>query len=411
MYHTSARYLRITFLVPIFFIFILQNSCKKDECTVPQVDSITIIDSSLRVENLVPFMYYTIHGINLIETQKVILNKLEINAIYLIRITDTTVSFQMPNMASNETLTTTYRDSLRLVKECGVEFVPVNILPPTPGITKISNEYAIAGDTLLLRGVYFTDLTEVLFPPDSTPIQGTILHEFVATDSCLVIVPEGVTEPGHIVLVSESGRGISAYGAEFRPNKGLIGNFDDVDTWDGWGGQVISSDNIIPPANGFYYAGEASGVPEGTDSVADLILPLSMFEMPVYSGHLTADYFSLEFEMFTKYPWQKGHYTIEIGEVDGDDLIFAYTYDYEPWNDTIYDGNFTTRGWETHRILLSRFRLKSNSTIPIQSYSQIRMANYLIWSFKYPDESGENETIDNFSVALDNFRISQVREE
>jgi len=407
MYHIFSK-----LLVPlclIISILFLQSSCKKDKCTTPHIDSVTAFEGSKKVDQLVPYSYYTIHGVNLIETEKVILNKLEIIDIYLVRNTDTTVSFYMPNMSSNSTLSITYRDSLRLVKECGVELIPINILPPTPAITKISNEYAVPGDEILLRGVYFEALTKVLFPMDTTGVEGEILPGY-SSDSCVVRVPEGA-ESGKIVLVSESGKGVSAYGIDYRPATGLIGNFDDVDTWDGWGGQVIDNASGIPPANGYYYAGEGADISAGPDSLPELILPISMFEMPVFSGHLTADYFGLEFEIYSKYPWQQGYYTIELGQKNGNDLIFAYTCDYKPWNDSIYNGNFTTTNWETHSISLSEFRLKKNSSIPIQSYSQIRYANYMIWQFKYPEVTGDIETIQYFQVALDNLRISQIKAE
>ena len=392
-------------LMPV--IVLIQNSCNKDECKIPAIDSLTFRNDSEKIFILVPSREFMLHGSNL-KDANIYINRSRLDPLYVID-TDTSLLFYMPIMSSNsdENANT---DSIRVIKSCGSDLMMVKILLAQPYIQRISNEYAVAGEEINLYGSNFSKLTTIMFP-DS--IEGTILPNYSDT-SCQVIVPEGVTDQGELILTSESGVSYSSIGVVFHDRTGLICNFDDVDTWDGWGGQVIYSlaDEDIPESNGYFYAGSDNNIAPGTDSDDNLTLPISNFSMPDFNGYLSADYFSLKFEIFAKFPWQKGSYRIELGKINNQDEIeFLYQYDFQPWNDTTYDGNFVIPQWETYQIPLSAFRLSTNSEITIQSYSQIRVANFMKWTFINPDEEGGGEMIYHFCVALDNFRIVQVKVE
>ncbi len=403
------RYFRFTSLLiysSIIVCIILSHSgCNKDECTTPLADSITLRDSTWQIIDLVPGYVYTVHGLNLKDYSSVYINSTKLNPLYILA-TDTSIVFRMPNMETNSA-TDDLSDSVLVVKECGNALLRVNILLAPPYITKISNEYALGDDIITLEGYYFNLLESAVFPGG---IEGEIVPEYIDT-VCQLIVPEGVTEDGEIELTSKSGPSSSRIGVKFRDATGLLCNFDDVDTWEGWGGRVISNgtDEFIPDANGDFYAGEANNIAPGTDSIDQLILPVSLFEMPDFNGSLSPSYFNLKFETYTKYPWEHGYYRIELGKLNEEDEIeFAYTYDFQPWNDTLYNGSFSVEYWETYNIPLSEFRLITNNEIPIQSYGQIRVANYMKWMFMNPSEEEDGALINQFCIALDNFRIVQV---
>ena len=396
------------FLVTLVFL-IIQSSCKEDECTQPSIDSLTFRDSTQKIDYLVPTRIMTVHGSHFKGETNVYINHSKLNSDYIL-ITDTTIIFRTPTITTNSN-TEDLCDSILVVKECGNALLRVNILFAPPIITRISNEYAIAGDTVTLEGYYFNLLETAIFPGE---IEGEVVPEEYSDTVCRIIVPEGVTNQGEIVLTSNSGSGSSAMGIEFHDSTGLLCNFDDLDFWAGWGGRIISSfaDPQIPEANGYFYAGELNNITPGSDPSPSLILPLRRFTMPDYTGSLTPDYFSLKFELFSKYPWESGYYEIKLGNIDEHGYIeFTYEYNLQPWNDTIYNGSFINPLWETIKIPLSEFILTNSNDLPIQSYSQIRAVNYMQWLFVNPEEEEGGQYISQLCVALDNFRIVQVKTE
>ena len=405
------KYFRVlslsVFILTISMVVFLFNSCNKDKCVAPVIEYLTFRDSTERINYLVPTQVFTIHGTDL-EGASIIINKTKLNPLYVLDY-DTTLTFRMPDMSTNSD-TDESSDSLFIVKACGNDLMMVNILLAPPYITKISNEYALAGNAITLVGNYFSLLESVIFPGN---IEGEIISGY-SDDTCEVIVPEGVSDEGAITLTSKSGEGSSATGIKFRNRTGLLCNFDDEDTWDGWGGRVISHNNdvSIPETNGRFYAGKRYLIEPGTDSISYLILPISGFIMHDFTGSLTADYFSLKFEIYSQNAWESGYYKIELGSIDDQgEIEFTYQYDFQPWNDTIYNGTFSTPQWETYGIPLSEFRLKTNHEIPIQSYSQIRACNYMLWTFENPAEEDGGQFIDYFCVGIDNLRIVKVKSE
>jgi hypothetical protein len=409
----ERKYYRITSfftgLILIFIILLLQNSCnKKDDCIAPLIDSLTFRDSTFAVDYLVPTRIMTVHGSHFKDYNNIYINHSELNPYYML-VTDTTIIFRVPLLETNSN-TESLSDSILVVKDCGNALLLVNILLAPPVITKISNEYAVAGDTLTIEGYYFNLLETAVFPGE---IQGEIVPEYSDT-VCRIIVPEGVTEEGYITLTSVSGSGSSAIGIKFHSTDGMLCNFDDQDFWAGWGGRVITNeaDPQIPEANGYFYAGEGNDISVGSNSSVSLILPIRNFIMPDYTGSLTPDYFDLKFEVFAKYSWESGYYEIKLGNIDEHgDIEFTYGYNFEPWNDTIHNGSYYTPSWETITIPLSEFILNNGSNLPIQSYSQIRAVNYMQWLFVNPTEEEGGQYIDHFCVAMDNFRIIQVKNE
>lgn len=411
MKRTKRKYYKILTLLKVvtllLIIFFIQNSCNKEECFAPIIDYLTFRDSTDQIQYLVPSEIFTVYGDNL-KDASVYINNSQINPIYVYT-TDTSLTFPMPYLTTNSD-TEELTDSILIVKECGSNLMMVDILLAPPYITGISNEYAIAGDTLTLEGYYFSLLEKVIFPES---IEGEIVPEYSDT-VCKVIVPEGVGESGEIMLYSVSGESSSAIGNNFHDETGLLCNFDDDDTWEGWGGRVIASNNDVrfPATNGLFYAGKLNMIEPGTEDNNHLVLPVSMFEMPEFTGSLSPDYFALKFEIYSLFTWESGYYIIEMGYInDQDETEFAFTYDFQPWSDTTYNGTFSTTQWETFNIPLSDFYLKENSEIPIQSYSQINACNYMLWSFVNPTEDEGGEFIDYFCVGIDNLRIVQEKSE
>lgn len=411
---------KIRSILPILFfpvifalILLLQSGCNDDEeCTVPRIDSVTFRYDSLRVNYLVPTKLMTIHGINLDDPSAIYINNTSL-PLYYVLVFENTITFQMPNLETNN-IDEALSDSVRVVKTCGESMIMVDILNAPPYIEKISNEYGVAGDTLTLWGKYFSLLDSVYFPVGNPGEIAEIPYDTV----CKVIVPYGAINEGEIVLSSKSGSGSSAYGIEYRDKSGMICDFDYWDTWQGYGGVVTDGSEYpeLPEANGYYFVGKTGTLAPG--EAADLsVLPLTIDRAIGYPGNLTLDYFAIKMEMVVNKPWDKGSYRIEIGkEVTPDSLEFAYQYDFKPWNDTTiipritdstfnYTYNYLT--WRTVQVPMKDFFLIGSDSLKIQSYAQLRGANYMKWTFV----NTSDETINNLEVGLDNIRIRQIKEE
>jgi hypothetical protein len=398
---------KLTYILGIFLTLVFlsfQQSCKKEEeCIAPELDSITLVGSLISIDSLIPTRKITLHGKHLNEVTKISLNSLSYDASYLYH-PDTTITFTVPYVKSNITIP----DTLSIFKSCGSARLLVSIMAAPAFIKSISNEFAVPDEVITLQGFYFSNLQHVWFP-DS--IQGEIVAGY--NDSvCQVIVPEGVTTQGKILLTSPSGISNSGYNIEFHDTTGLICNFDDLNTWLDWGGDVIqnSDDITIPPANGYFFLSDLTNIAPGSGEIENSILPLTINEIPDYEGSLGPSYFAFQAEIYLLNPWKCGYYKILIGAMnDADELEYSYEYKYQPWSDSVnYEGVFSTEGWETVKIPLTKFQLSGSSTVYLQSYSQLRMINYMQWSFVNPSVEEGGKPISHFKMAIDNIRLAQI---
>ena len=405
--HRSGLFF-ITVLFTVTTMILFQTACEEEEeCTIPRIDSLTFRDSTNSITYLVPTKVVTLHGENLDNITSVYINQTAMNTLYML-VYEHSITLLVPSVETND-VDEEMSDSIRVIKDCGESLFMINILNAPPYIEKISNEYAIPGDTLTLEGTYFSLLESVVFPGD---IEGEILSDYNDT-VCRVIVPNGVLNEGEILLTSKSGTGTSAFGIEYRDKTGLVCNFDDLNTWEGYGGSVIAGydDPDIPSANGYFFLGEAAAVEPGTNEIESTILPFTVEQSFGYPGNLTPDYFALKMEVFTKHPWTAGAYRIEIGKRNASEEVeYAYEYNYEPWNQEDTTVTFTTPRWETVTLPLSGFNLAGSETIYLQSYAQLRAINYMQFGFINPPQEDGGETIDQVSIAFDNIRIKQILE-
>jgi hypothetical protein len=406
----NRKYLLFIYPLCIGLLLILQLfSCKKDEkCTIPEIDSITLENDSVQIDYLIPTTTITVHGIHFDNALYVYINQAKFDARYIYH-TDTAITFMVPYVSSNHlsTDTTALTDSLMITKTCGKSLLNVRIKSAPPYIRKISNEHAMAGDIVTLKGNYFANLRRVVFPSFKN---GEILDGYNDT-LCRVVVPRNAITEGKITLISASGSSTSAYGIDFWDRSGLICNFDDVDTWEGWGGTVTSnySDPEMPPADQDFFECELSNIAPGSGEIESSILPYSIQSLPDYPGNLAPSYFAIQTEMYLKYPWKCGYYKILMGKRNNaDELEYSYEYNYQPWADTLNKGEFMTDGWETVNIPLTDFQLSGSTSIKLQSFSQLRLINYMQWSFVNPPEEEGGKPLTHFKIGLDNLRIIQL---
>jgi hypothetical protein len=184
-----------------------------------------------------------------------------------------------------------------------------------------------------------------------------------------------------------------------------------VNTWEGWGGDVISNagDAEMPPASGKFFRCELYNVSPGSGEIESSVLPFSIDSIHDYDGNLAPSYFAIQTEMYLKFPWKCGYYKILMGKRnEAHEFEYSYEYNYQPWADTLNKGEFMTDGWETVNIPLTDFRLSGSSTVKLQSFSQLRLINYMQWSFVNPAEEDGGKPLTHFKIGLDNIRLVQI---
>ena len=146
-----------------------------------------------------------------------------------------------------------------ITKDSTVVTYDFKVLAPTPKISGMSCEWAQPGETVTIRGSYFTSPLTVEFP-GCDPIQIT---STTSTEAFDVKIPVGA-QPGKIKVTTDSGTAQSVF--MYKDTRGLLFDFDGVTGLDnhGWNGHSYTTDDTAISGN-FIQLGDGSSVlNEGT---------------------------------------------------------------------------------------------------------------------------------------------------
>jgi Surface glycan-binding protein B xyloglucan binding domain len=251
---------------------------------------------------------------------------------------------------------TAWADSLRVYCTFGVASYPY---PPPMTITAISNENALAGDSIVLTGTNFIGVSSLTFPGGIT-VTPTIL----SVSQMGVKVPAGVTSPDTVrisgILGNASAQQLfDSYLTHASP--GYISTFDgdyasDNTGFIGWtGGYGTSPSTTYPNGTGSFgilvNAGSMGGntQPGGNEGNPGF---LQLNDEPwVANTSVAAAGYSLKFEVFVAAPWTAGAIWVMLGDWYGWQHYVARV---APWT-TAPGGVFQPTGWTTITIPLSQF--------------------------------------------------------
>jgi hypothetical protein len=165
--HIKARYIALTLSSLALVISLFMASCSKEEVVgMPVIKSVRLTDPATAGQSLTSTTLgkgLVIEGTNLGTTKRVYLNDFEyvINPVYA---TDNNIVLviddKTPTVATDPKVT----NKIRVVTAGGEASYDFTILPPTPIIDSLSNEFANVGDKITLYGSYFFFIDKVVFP-------------------------------------------------------------------------------------------------------------------------------------------------------------------------------------------------------------------------------------------------------
>jgi hypothetical protein len=262
-YFTLNSSVRTGYLLVCLLVAGLLSSCKEEDPTKPLEASgppaVTAVrttnparaDSTFTQSSLGSVI--VIVGKNLASTQYVTFNgyRAAINPAYA---TETHLIVRIPDQVPTVATASSVPDELKVVNPAGETTYSFKVLPPAPVVEAVSNEYAKAGETIILFGNYFYFVKEIAFPGG---VMGTEVSAAADGKSVSVKVPEGVDpSKGDIIVTSESGTSVANRRTKLFSKEGMIQNWDTTMDNFGWGidpgkAVVASAPGVTPIENKF----------------------------------------------------------------------------------------------------------------------------------------------------------------
>lgn len=236
----------------------------------------------------------------------------------------------------------------------------VPVLPPAPVIESMSNEYADPGEEVTVTGS-FLYLAESVTLPDGTTIPGEQIESAPDGSEATFTIPQSASpQEGAITFETSSGTDESSF--LYRDGRGLLLNFDDYSSWQGWNAVVATSGDSefssgadgsfavlqgggeIPTQDNAWYSGNRSINMNNQEWIA----PENLSEPP--------SNFAVKFELNIQQEWAAGSILIYLIETATDNYSTGYAYRVKPWLQS--DGSVSAvnwRGWRTITVPLSQF--------------------------------------------------------
>jgi hypothetical protein len=297
--------------------------------------------------------FLTISGANLIGVQKIT---------FPVPSPDTALSYQVDTNWQQITVVIPpgkpFNDSLRVYCTYGVASFPY---PPPMTIKSVSNENALAGDTITFTGTNLIGVQSVTFPGGIAATSFSLVN--VSTLS--VVVPPGVTAPDSLRISGILGNATAPQLFDTyitHPSPGYLGTFENYYPQDfdntGWlfytGTWVSGSSATYPNSTGGFAYMTNAGVLNGNSAILTqgnaTIIQLNPNPWMANTAVPAANY-SLKFEVYVAAPWKNGELWVLIGGWYGWQHYMAR---WAPWS-TATGGVYQPDGWTTVTIPLSQF--------------------------------------------------------
>jgi len=279
--------------------------------------------------------------------------------------TDNSLIVRVPSDAPTTEADSSVRNKIRFVKGETYEYVyNFDIRAAAPTLTNVSHTLAQAGEEITITGTYLYEVSKVTFPGGIEVTDGIISDE--DGEFCTVVVPEGVTVSGSLLVEGSSGAAYSP--AYFNYKEGILNNFDDKNTHS-WGGGLLS-DNLTevipatgngPKSQGNYRSLNKDGSSFATATPKQSFgwassRQFSSLESVIPFTTPTSE-MAFQFDLYVSGEWNSGSvHVVILDEFPTDQL---YEYDFAPWIDkttgTAVRSKYINDRWFTVTIPLSTF--------------------------------------------------------
>ncbi|WP_153798589.1 glycan-binding surface protein [Foetidibacter luteolus] len=295
-----------------------------------------------------------------------------------------------------------------------------------PTITAVSNENAIAGDSVYVYGTYLKNIQSFSF-------SGTNITSFEssADGSSVGFVLPSVSNSGPVSITTQFGSVTTVYNVNTQlSNTGVLANMEwgNYFGWQWWGGAGLTVNStansggwitVRPDFDGVFgtdntmFVSYKSGIMQSGDGSAfdgTYNFPIGANEwVPAANLSDPVGNWAIKFEISVANPW------------NGSTLCFVsgfagnYMARYEPWqvSDT-KTAAFSTKGWQTVTIPLSSFRSKDAILGDGKGASVTSLANLLGGTGNtglsiYLHNYGTAATATGFYAAFDNVRVVKIK--
>jgi hypothetical protein len=381
------------------------TGCQKEEIAAPpvvtQVRLLNPASKDSTFTSALPGTLIVIQGQHLDKTLNVFFNDFPapFNPVY-----NTAENLIISIPANTPTAVTAPKVSnkLRIVTVRGETTVDFTIVQAPPAIARISNENANPGETITITGANFFGVSKVVFPGnlavDSTSFsvnkEGTLLT---------VAVPKNLTQSGPLTMVATFGTVSTPAPINYSTGAGVLCNFDDQNTFQGWSIKMQNDAKLFPGTRGNYgyfaVKGIVGGNGEWWTEGRSLNTNPSVWVAPANLKNAVSDY-ALKFEIFVKTPWKTGTLQIMPNRTP---MPTAYVFNYRPWQVGTASVDFTTPGWQTVTIPLTDFKSNNGSGDPAPSLTALLgdTGSNAILMRLVADTDGMGEV----SMAVDNIRV------
>lgn len=290
-------------------------------------------------------------------------------------------------------------NTIRLTSPAGETTFSFPILPPEPVIHRVNKEFASAGETVRVTGSFLYLVEAVTFPGGIEATQ----FNFAENGTWLeVVVPEGVTEAGHINITTSSGTTIDSYRNMFNDRTGIFIDYDELNPYTPWGTPGVNAPYVgtdvpgIPPLDGNYiHWFYDDPLTPGMWWFQDLATPHATWaglQFPDYPENTPTSELVFRMEIFTP------HDKFQSGFIQ---LSFDWWIE-KDWNPFVIGGErvpLATDGWETVTIPLNEFTRGNPGT-----YGPYKNSGEFLLRFVNPD-APYGAAFDEVNIAFDNLRI------
>jgi hypothetical protein len=411
MKKTSINIINVIAAVCLVGVAFMQSSCKKDDNNVgsgtPVITKVrsyaaTPGDSVLKEAN--PGNYVVLQGSHFKGIKAVYFDGIEANLNNALG-SDNTIPVIVPTIPF-ATLDQTKLNTITVVTATGQVTYKFPVVPLATIITSMSNEDALAGESVTVNGSNFFYIDKVILPGGVTVSSGIVTNSLGTT--LTFTVPTGVTTGGPIQVVNRYGTGTSVLLFDDFTT-GVANNFDNVNNYS-WGlsSGPSNSSTGFPNNTGYYGVMSATSIPAGDWSWYNggRSINLNAVQLvpaaDVASGNLSNYAVKFEINVPASTPWVNGSIFLSIN------YGFTYLAAYDPWKNS--DGTtspFITNGWRTVVIPLSQFRTNDGAGNPDTSISDlIGASGNNALSFFFVNDG--TTVVTAFTVAIDNIRVEKI---
>jgi len=410
MKKTSINIINAIMMLVLANIAFMQSSCKKDANTGSGTPVITRVrsyagtpgDSVLTQTN--PGNYVVLQGSHFTGIKAVYFDGVEANVNTALG-SDDNIPVIVPTIPF-ATLDQTKLNTITVVTATGQVTFKFPVVPLATVVTSMSNEDALAGETVTVNGSNFFYIDKVILPGGITVSSGIVTNDLGTT--LTFTVPTGVTTGGPIQVVNRYGTGTSVLLFDDFTT-GVTNNFDNVNNYS-WGlsSGATNSSSAFPNNTGYYGVLSATSIPAGdwgwyNGGRSINLNPAQLVPAAdVASGSLSNYAIKFEINVPASTPWVNGSIFLSIN------YGFTYLAAYDPWKNS--DGTstaFTTNGWQTVVIPLSQFRTNDGAGSPDVSISDlIGSSGNNALSFFFINDG--TTVVTAFTAAIDNIRVEKI---